>query len=223
MTKLIVTLETLKACNRFVSNDEKRYYLKGVFFDNDKKLLAATDGRQLIIAKPVQDMPDFESFILPSGVIKKLKGGTKFRTAYVMIDTEKKELGVFDFTGDSPNQSTWHDCFERIETKTKTKYTPIDGTFPPYARVVPDAINYTCTIRDNGRAFSPELMGTLGGAVVDITWFFHEDKGAPAIFRCNKQDHFEAFGALIPMRGVYESKDVTPAWWNADKGQEKAA
>lgn len=221
MTKIIVTLETLKALNRFVSKEETRYYLKGVYFDSTKKVLVATDSHQMLIAKPDQELPEFESFILPTEIIKKLKGGAKFRTAYVMIDTEKKELSVCDHAGIRPTQETWHDHFDAIGTRIS--YTPIDGTFPSYERVVPSAENYTCTIPDNGRAFDPELMGSLAGMTTQVVWFFPEDATAPARFRCNKSDHFDGLGVIMPMRTNEGNKDITPAWWDNDKGQEKAA
>lgn len=221
MTKIIVTLETLKALNRFVSKEETSYYLKGVYFDNIKKVLVATDGHQLLVAKPDQELPEFESFILPTEVIKKLKGGTKFRKAYVMIDTERKELSVCDHAGIEPTQLTWHDHFDAAGTRVS--YVPINGTFPDYERVIPAAENYSDTIPDNDRSFDPELMGTLGGMCRPVTWFFHESRNSPALFRCRKADHFDGLGVLMPMRGNMRVENMIPAWWNSDKSHEQAA
>lgn len=216
MPKIVLTLETLKAVNLFSSTEESRYYLNGVYFDQG--MMIATDGRRFLAVKPEITMPAFQSFILPSHVIKAMKGGTKKRRAYVLIDTEKKEIGVYDYNGLAPSVVEFDRAFEAMGTITK--YTPIDGAFPDYQRVVPMEENYNIGGTALGRAFNPELLGTLGGVVNQISIFINNEPRGPMLFRCSKSDHFEGFGAIMPMSS--DEQAPVPEWFRKSTAQTEA-
>jgi len=221
MTKLIITLETLKALNRFASTDARRPHMQGVLFDGGRKLLAATDGHQLLVANPEQKLPAFKSFILPSEVIKNLKGGTKRRIAYALIDTEKQEISVFDYYRGVDDKFDFDGAVKACDTAIK--YKPIDGTYPDYFRIIPDSKAYTSTLQRGPRPFNPALLGTLDGIAYPITLFLNEDPKSPTAFRCSKEDHFEGFGVIMPMRGDFTVDQVFPAWLGKEAKAEEAA
>ena len=210
MAKIIVTLNTLKAANKFSLNEGTRYYLKGVFFDAINGVLAATDGHKLIVVKPEEtELKGFDSFILPAHIIKALKGGTKQRNASVLIETDKKEIGVYD-TRTTPSLEDFDVAFGAIENIMR--YVPIDGTFPDYARVIPDANNYPAKGNENVSTFNPAILGTLAGDVNGLTIFQNESNKSPMAFCCDKPGHFEAFGLIMPMRCESTAGKPFPAW-----------
>lgn len=226
MARIVVTLETLKAVNRFASTEETRYYLNGVYFDNETKVLAATDGHRLLIVKPEAYMTDtFESFILSSETIaflkaKQRKGAQKL----VLIDTEQKKIGTGSFGFVEAGDEDFDAAMEQADMTVT--YTPIDGTFPDYRRIVPDAENYDTNEGNKAQSYNPLYFATLANTVQSVTIFQHKQPLSPTLFRCAKLNHFDALGLVMPMRRgpLDEGADIFPAWFRpATKIEDKAA
>src|SRR5579864_2661721 len=128
-----------------ISTEETRYYLNGLYLhavveDNQPKLRAvATDGRRLALA----EMPAPEGFVGAPGVIVPRKTINEARR--LMDDAgEQIVLGV------SAQKVRFH--FDHAAMTSKV----IDGSFPPYERVIP---------RDNKRVLT--LDNALFAAAVD--------------------------------------------------------
>jgi len=116
-----IDIATLKAVNLAASNEETRYYLKGVFVQVRAHTVTyvATDGHRLLHAK--QDSSEENTlcgdWIIPRDWIKAQKPG-KYETCASM--TVNADNTLLQFTG------------------TITGMTAhVDGKFPDYARVIP--------------------------------------------------------------------------------------
>jgi DNA polymerase-3 subunit beta len=128
-----------------ISTEETRYYLNGLYLhavveDNQPKLRAvATDGRRLALA----EMPAPEGFVGAPGVIVPRKTINEARR---LLDDAGEEVVV----GVSAQKVRFH--FDHAAMTSKV----IDGSFPPYERVIP---------RDNKRVLT--LDNALFAAAVD--------------------------------------------------------
>ena len=216
MTKIITTLDTLKAVNRFSSTEELRHYLKGVYVEKER--FTATDGHRLLTVKPKDGFyladGEFESFIMPKETISALREKTKrLQISLVAIDTVALTI------------STYTDClklkedgfttiFYRIkEEGTTLHYKPIDGTFPEYQRVVLAAINYDDPAPS---CFNPAYLGDFD-FVHKIGIFPNNHPTAPMIIRVD-HDHFDGLGVVMPMRGMIKDEgfEIVPSWFRKE-------
>lgn len=127
----------LEAISLASGADETRYYLKGVCFEPYKDGttgMIATDGHRLhsLYAKRLEDAPK-ASFILGSDDIKKAlsmykaeaKTMGKHAAQYLTIEITDKTISIIYKKEDD------------IKTCASFSYTPIDGNFPDWRRVVP--------------------------------------------------------------------------------------
>lgn len=113
-----------------VSDDETRYFMNGVYLENNEGslVMVATDGRRLSYIKKALDMPikDFPGVIIPPKVlmlIKKLSSGEGNLSLAV---SDKNIFFQFD------NQ--------------KISSNLIEGQFPNYQRVIPDSQEYEIVV-----------------------------------------------------------------------------
>jgi DNA polymerase-3 subunit beta len=117
-----------------VSDDETKYYINGVFFEqiisktNDKTLLAmiATDGRRLAYAEKevAATLPDFKGVIIKPKILNLFTKLTK--------DDE------------SPVSLCFADGFITLRFGSyELAETLIEGTFPNYRRVIPETQKYS--------------------------------------------------------------------------------
>jgi DNA polymerase III subunit beta len=116
-----------------VSDDETRYYMNGVYFEQDEHELAmvATDGRRLSCIKKAigTDLKDFDSVIIPPKVlqlIRKLASGEG-----------NLLLAVAD-----------RNIFIRFDDHSITSNL-IEGQFPNYRRVIPEKQDYQLIVNRN--------------------------------------------------------------------------
>ena len=139
----------LKSALLFASDEETRYYLKGVHLLRraDHLRITATNGRRLFCAMQTLDEPgvDFD-IILPRDGLKKALTGLHRSTEFLGLDLERGERGV----NDAVVRATLNDL----------GMTPIDGTFPTIERVVPDANSVSGEIA----AFNPLYLADIGKA-----------------------------------------------------------
>lgn len=202
MAIITIPLATLKATASFASTEVAHYYLNGVYIHiaNDGTLrLVATDGHRMAIVKPLDTLHDkqFEAFIMPDETIKLLKGNAKKHFIKAEIDTEKRTISVTDHN--KPTM-TLH-------------YEPIDGTFPDYMRVIPDAKNFgqSCSTA----SFNPKYLGAFEAFGNGVQMFPNKDAQAPHILRCKTQQH-DVLGIVMPMR-YDEMMTAHPEWLHAVK------
>lgn len=132
MIKITFDARTLKAALLCASTDATRYYLNGIAvqLDGDKLFIVATDGHRLIAMQPeftierddtdATNRADFGSVIIPADIVKNLKLNRHVDECTLTIDAGKGEL---------------EHCGQSV------KFGFIDGSFPNWRHIVPDAIS----------------------------------------------------------------------------------
>lgn len=123
---------SIKSIQPFISKEEARYYLNGVFFEykkgDDSINLVATDGHKLCVLEceidPADDINGDISAIVPTSALK---------TILQMLKGIQPEFPV-TIKFEDANLRMWIDCADQ-----KAEFKCIDGNFPDYRRVIPDA------------------------------------------------------------------------------------
>jgi len=182
----------LKAAALCASNEETRYYLKGVYVElGDCGLLTvATDGHRLLVARPEYNaaMPNEPRFgiIIPLYILARLK-----ISRYQNLGDLVCEAGQWRLEYDG----------------MKLGFTPVDGTFPDWRRVVPREISgevaqfnpaYMVDFAKAAKAMGGDARPTVG----------YNGEG-PALITL--QADIEAFGVLMPYRASIVA--TTPPGW----------
>lgn len=212
MTTFIIDLRALKACAIAASNEEARYYLKGVCIEHTPAgpTFVATDGARLIAAR--HDWRDdtgapeaFAPFIVPLSLIKRIKVGARASNdATVTLAT------------------VGNNALQISIAHAGVTYTEggIDATYPAWRNVVPrdDAsgelahydFKLLATFADaakvlHGRGDFRPIVAHNGPnpAVVDLL----ASPGAP----------IEAFGVIMPIRDMREEPLTRAPAWPAPK------
>lgn len=211
MSTLTIRVECLKAVAPFVSKEETRYYLRGVFFDKES-ILVATDGQRMVAICPIEYIGEIPETIIDIESIKKIlqvKPSLKKMPLYVCFDDETKIATVqhgTEATGVIPLAAF--------------PYKAIEGTFPEWRRVISDAENYNVSNekqrdkkQNTGAGFNILLLASFQSFGPHVQFFMHNDKGAPHILTA-KTTEFEALGVIMPMRS-YDLGVVVPEWIKA--------
>ncbi len=112
-----------------VSDDETRYFMNGVYFEqlDGDLVMVATDGRRLSYIKktPEGEVPEFNGVIVPPKILNLVKKLASGEGVIAVAVTEKHLFVEFE------NQ--------------KLSTALIEGQFPNYRRVIPDKQEYTLT------------------------------------------------------------------------------
>lgn len=150
----------LSAVAHAISTEETRYYLNGVFFHGlgDKLAMVATDGHRLMQIRLAQPGGEAKA-IVPADSVK------VFADLAKTVERVKLELG---------------DRTARLTAGATTVVTKlIDGTFPDYARVIPDLAQ----VRHSAQLDAEALKAALTRATViasergySVTLAFDEDE-----------------------------------------------
>jgi hypothetical protein len=142
---ITINVNFLKAALLFASDEETRYYLKGVHLlrRGDHLRITATDGHRLFCAMQTLTMAgdDFD-VILPRDGLKKALTGVHRNCEVLALDLE--------WDGDRVKRAVLNDL----------GMAPVDGTFPTIERVVPDANAITGEVA----AFNPVYLADIGKA-----------------------------------------------------------
>ena len=219
MSKIILPLKALKAASTFVSKEETRYYVGGVFFEfgTDGTLtLVATDGHRLGAFRMLEgkfavegDAP--ESFILPTATIAalcKIKCKKK-EYVWVCLDLDDWVAYAAPFVFDKAETPA---AMIKKESELQIKFAPIDGFFPDWRRIVPRA-----------KAFEPAAQRYEGfnaaylaafAALSDsgiVTLFMNNYVGSPSVLCGSESLFWSAFGVLMPC-GTH-TEDALPKWF----------
>jgi hypothetical protein len=142
---ITLNVSFLKAALLFASDEETRYYLRGVHLLRRANHLriTATDGHRLFCAMQTLDEPgDGFDIILPRDGLKKALTGLHRATEFLGLDLE--------WDGDRVKRAVLNDL----------AMAPIDGTFPTIERVVPDANSISGEVA----AFNPLYLADIGKA-----------------------------------------------------------
>lgn len=169
-------VNVLKALVLFASNEQSRYYLCGVNVKvaPGKAQLAATDGHKAMVANLAQeDNQEALSLIIPSETIKTAIKGQKYAVELARVNNTQWRLGAAIFT-------------------------PIDGTFPDYERIIPR------TISKEIAHFDAEYIGVIGKADKALGGNAQINIGhngeAPALVSSEAMRDKNAFVVIMPLR-----------------------
>ena len=188
--------ELLAAVALAASTEDTRYYLQGVFVEIGLKsvTLTATNGHILLTARHAPNNANNDPaspIIIPSATIA-LALKDKATTIDLFIDGNAFKLGNISFT-------------------------PIDGTFPDYRRVIPKAVPETRSIE--GVWFNSLYLATMAKAAKLIGapsspyggngYNIYPDKGNAALVRFNGAENI--VGVVMPLRAPV-SGFTLPDW-----------
>ena len=167
-----INIATLKAVNLAASTEEARYYLKGVYVEVTATTVTytATNGHILLSRREDSAEPNTltGAWIIPSDFIKAAKPGRGTDYATMVTVPGPNDSKMLAFTGTITGMTA-----------------PIDGSFPPYQRIIPATVdgkpgqydgNYAGTfakfskaigrtyfhIHHNGESAAPVSFGNAG-------------------------------------------------------------
>jgi DNA polymerase-3 subunit beta len=195
-------IRALKATAIAASNEETRYYLKGVCVEHtpDGPVFVATDGHRLIATRHdwgIDRATYFAPVIIPLSLIKRIKVNRKIDQATMTI--EPKEKGAIAI-------SIYYAGATYIENA-------IDGTFPDWRRVMPRECDGTVA------QFNPDYIAAfadagrvLGNGKCDVAVTISHNGGSPALVRFWHEDKpVKSFGVIMPVR-TNPVMDAPPSW-----------
>jgi len=202
MTTFTFDIRALKATAIAASNEETRYYLKGVNIEHTPSgpIFVATDGHRLIATR--HDWQDatpahFAPVIVPMSLIKRVKISRKFDIATMTI--EHKEDGAIAV-------SIYYAGATYAENA-------IAGTFPDWRAVMPRECDGTVAQYNPAYlADFAEAGRILSNGKCDVAIAVSYNGNSPALVRFWHEDKpVQSFGVLMPLRTnpVMESP---PSW-----------
>ena len=202
MSVIYISHDKLKAAAYFSPVKDERYYLNGILIDSTpiQTRVVATDGRALFCAKEDAKGNNVDNFvgIVPIATIKQIlswkaqsKGG--LATMRVVITTR-----------DDPAEEHRAEWAGNVAI-----FKLIDGTFPPYRRIVPTDVS------GEASNYDPELLMRCKKAAEALgrkagLYDFKQGGNSPAIAVFSS----EAFAVVMPMRG--EQADVAKIAWGRE-------
>lgn len=134
-----VKADLIEAAFLCLNAKEHRYYLHGIYFDGPR--IAATDGHRAFVGDTSRHMG--EKFIVP-------------------YDTLKAAMPVIK-KADTVLVEKYHEEYVMIVGANRYVFTPVDGTFPDYARLIPQAI------KESPTQFKPSYINDLGKMAKALT------------------------------------------------------
>lgn len=188
----IINIETLKAINLAASTEQTRYYLCGVFVEVTEKTVTytATNGHILLSRREDCAEPNTltGSWIIPSDFIKSAKPSRHANHAIMTLVPGPNNSTMLAFTGTITGMAA-----------------PIDGTFPDYRRIIPQAVDGKPGQYDgNYTGIMAKFAQALGLGYFTI--HHNGDNAAPVTFNSRQG----VYGIIMPLR--QNSSTETPAW-----------
>jgi DNA polymerase-3 subunit beta len=179
---MLIPTDLLKAALLCASTEETRYYLKGVHLSTSGHMVT-TDGHRLFCAKLVEAVP--ADVIIPLDTIK------------AALKLAPKKAAVIELNGN---------------TFGGVVFTPVDGTFPDWRRVIPAADGYQSGNTSEPAHFNPDYIYDLGqmaralGSKTGTAFRIHAwDSASPHGVTFSGRD--DCFAVIMPMR---QTADATP-------------
>lgn len=198
-----INLKALKTTALFVSNEETRYYLRGVNLETTRNgvTLTATNGHYLAMVRhdyqgdnDLFETSHWGNFIIPITLVDKIKISKHCDYAEINLDGDKIFISYMGVT--------------YAENK-------VDGTFPDARRVVPASVSGEIA------QFDPAYINLFGKAKALITGkksanlvTIGHNGGSPALVDFVPDDAgFQGFGVLMPYRAA-APLSAPPSWAN---------
>lgn len=224
--KAIVNANLFEIAARFVSKEETRYYLNGVYVEPHPVRgvrMTSTDGHRLV------SIWDERGTCGGHGIVQLSKAAlsackAKRNTVAVLV-LEPTVSGQASATVRSLEVPKYAD---RDATRVEADYDKwpisamdpiclIDGTFPAYMRVVPS------TVTAGVGGYNPNYVADFAKASQDLGTAVSGEKSAAPISICGDGSGPAmvtfpsriAFGVLMPMRGEFDT--APPAWHSATR------
>jgi DNA polymerase-3 subunit beta len=200
MNAITVTAPTahVNAALQAVSDEKARYYLNGVFFDA-RGYIAATNGHILFAARcgdagkltdcrpsyaPNSAMP---GVIVPTDALAQaIKAAGRSKCINMAIDRDA------------------HGQWWILHGNARVAFTPVDGTFPDWQRVIPSAPETLTPAHYDPRYIA--AIGNMSKALRDgkkdgATFFtLHQDGEAPALVTFGNEPRTDCLAIIMPMR-----------------------
>ena len=196
MATIHISRDKLKAAALFAATKDVRYYLCGVLIESTpmQTRVCATDGHALFCSKDDTKDDNVGTFvgIMPSDTVKQILGWkAPYKGAAVVITTNDDTAGE-----------------HRAEWGGNTAvFKLLDGTFPTYARVVPEKVSGDASYIDPELLMrckkAAEVLGTSKLGMFALKQ--GGDGSAIAVFSS------EAFAVVMPMRG--DKANVADVAW----------
>lgn len=208
MTTFTIDLRALKACTIAASNEETRYYLKGVCVEHTPAgpTFVATDGTRLIAAR--HDWRDdtgapeaFAPFIVPLSLVKRVKVGAR-----------DSELATVTLT------TTGNNALQISIAHNGVTYTEggIDAVYPNWRAVVPrdDASGALAHYDFKLLATFAEAAKALHGRGKHLPIVAHNGPNPAVVdLLAGPGAPIEAFGVIMPIRDKRDAPLTrAPAW-----------
>jgi len=194
MTTIFLNVQNLKAVALAASTESTRYYLQGVYVSLSKSgvRMVATNGHILLATYDGSKKQDeTREIIIPSTTIK------AFKPVKGQKDVELEQISA----------SQWR--------LGGIIFTPIDGTFPDYRRVIPastpKALDYT------GYKFATKYLAIFENTarILGLDFEVYPNRGNPALVRFaaagQRVDYI--LGVIMPTRAAsYRGETPSPQW-----------
>ena len=181
---MLIPTDLLKSALFCASTEETRYYLKGVHLSTSGHMVT-TDGHRLFCAKLAEAVP--ADVIIPTETVK------------AALKLAGKRAETIELNGN---------------TLGGVVFTPVDGTFPDWRRVIPPMDGFKPGDDTTPAHFNPDYIYDLGqmsralGSKTGTAFRIHAwDSASPhGVTFAGRED---CFAVIMPMRTV---KEATP--WN---------
>ena len=182
---MLIPTDLLKAALLCASNEETRYYLRGVHLSTSGHMVT-TDGHRFFCAKLAEAVS--QDVIIPLDTVK------------AALKLAGKKAETLELNGNTLGGIT---------------FTPVDGTFPDWRRAIPPIDGYTTAADGKPAHFNPDYVYDLGqmaralGSKTGTSFRIHawHNENPHGVTFANRED---CFAVIMPMR---QHSDVTP--WNA--------
>lgn len=179
---MLIATDLLKAALFCASNEKSLYYLRGVHLSTSGHMVT-TDGHRLFCAKLAEAVP--ADVIIPLDTVK------------AALNLAGKRAETIELNGN---------------TLGGVVFTPVDGTFPDWRRVIPPMDGYKPGENQTPAHFNPDYicdLGQMARALGSKTGTFYKihawDKESPhGVTFCQRTD---CFAVIMPMRA---QSDITP-------------
>jgi DNA polymerase-3 subunit beta len=188
-----LNVKYLKAAAIVASKEETRYYLKGVAVQAGDKgaFIVATDGHRAMAFRQSAEAQAPVNIIIPADIIAGIK--------------PSKYVEIAELTQESENRWRIDYC------GTSIVFSPIDGSFPDWRRVVPKEIS------GETAQFNPAYVGDFAKVAKALAAKGHcvkiaQNGQGPALVTFG--DDIDGFGLLMPTRANQGStiSDRAPDW-----------
>lgn len=171
-----IDVDAFRAVALCASSEETRYYLRGVSLQviGGKARIAATDGHRLMAYTFETHYSGEIDIIIPTETIKKCFTGWPRTLAMVLIEGSGRDWKMGDVA-----------------------FTPVDGTFPDWSRVMPDLSSGEAGTTAH---FNHKYIGELAKAekFLGMTATIHHNGNSPALITFGERD--DLLMLLMPKR-----------------------